>query len=253
MTPGNITASNFSSSYQVFHFPHGIYNFTTPVNFGDGIEIYLDDGAILKYTGSAANAGPMISRGGWPHPAYNAVVRGWGILDGQAAEAHLSNGSPSVACAANQQQTAPMCQPPGTGTLADCGGNTSILAFSDLTTGASLQAMVDGAVFRNSCTWTFQMAKDVGTATYPVVVNNIKMLNFSGGNTTGESNSDGIDVMTDQYLNITSSFFRTVDDAVTIKQLTGSDTTLGVWPATNNQRRRKHVLERVCARDGGWW
>jgi hypothetical protein len=209
MTPGALTASNFTN----------------------GVELYLDDGAILKYTGSANTANnykPLISMGGGTGTPLNAKVHGWGIMDGQAAEAYLANGSDGETCAANNQQTAPFCKQT-TGTLGSAAAGVSILTLSDLATSSSRQVLVDGIVLRNSAAFNFTINKSQGTSSYPITVNNIKILGYSGA-TPGEGNSDGLDLFTVQYANITSSFFRTADDLIVLYQNNGSDTTLGLYP-----------------------
>jgi len=237
MTPGIINRASFPTSSQVFYFPHGVYYLTAGQNFGAGSEVYLDDGAIIKYTGSsdATNNSykPLFSMGGATGTQYPAVIRGWGILDGQAMQSYQANGVASgggaqPACTLDQQVIAPMCQPPN-GTVAGAAPGTGIIALSDMTTSSTRPILVDGVVLRNSDAFTFTLNKNQGTATYPITVNNIKIINFSG-DTPNEGNSDGIDVFTDQYVNITNSFVRSMDDLIVLYQNTGSPTTLGLYP-----------------------
>lgn len=218
MTPGTITGSSFPSGQTVFYFPHGIYNFTGNVNFGVGAELYLDDGAFLNFTGSTTTTLPMVTMGGYNGaPAQNAIVRGWGVLDGQSMQSQLLNASTPATCTTDKQLIAPMCQPAAGVTPGRCASNSGILAFSDMNTSSTRAVLVDGVILRNSCTYNFYPAKNVGSAAYPITVNNIKILGYSG-NDAYEGNSDGIDVVTDQYMNITNSFFRTMDDLISLKQ-----------------------------------
>jgi len=239
MLPGTLTQASFSSgasssnctsaamsSATAYVFPHGIYNASSELHWGSGIELYLADGAFINYTGAAKGSGSMIAMGGWPLNDVPAIIRGWGVLDGQAMQSHMLNDSASggEVCTAAQQVQAPMCQSatnpaqsPTGYTLADCGSSTMILTMSDLNTSIQGQVLVDGIIMRNSCTWTFSPGKSIGSASNPFTINNIKIFGFSGAGAPANSNSDGIDLVNDQYLNITNSFFRTDDDLITVK------------------------------------
>jgi len=240
-TTMNINQSTFSNlpGYTAYRFTHGVYNVTSGLNFGSGIELYLDDGAFLNYTGAANNisgqtyGAVMIGMGGWPLNDVPAIIRGWGVLDGQEMQTQMLNDSAHEVCTAAEQVTAPMCESPTNAaqspsgvTLGTCASSTMILAINDMTTSIQGQVLVDGITLRNSCAWNFGIGKNIGSPTNPVTVNNIKIFGHSGAGAPGESNSDGIDASSNQYLNITNSFFRTDDDLISLKaDYTGAGTT----------------------------
>jgi hypothetical protein len=229
MTPGTssnpkvLTMASFPSGYTAYVFPHGVYNVASALNWGSGTELYLEDGAFINYTGAATGNMPMIGMGGWPYNMEPAIVRGWGVLDGQEMQTQMINDSAAETCTAAQQVAAPMCEnpsnpaqsPSGT-TLGHCGSNTMILTMVDMTTALQGQVTVDGIILRNSCAWNFGMTNDIGSTTNPVTVNNIKIFGFSGAGAPSEANSDGMDLQSNQYLNVTNSFIRTEDDLIAI-------------------------------------
>ena len=231
-TPGS--APTWPGGYTAYYFPPGIYPMAAGRNFGNNTELYLDDGAIIKYTGSATDATPMFAMGGSPSGTMlPAIIRGWGILDGQAMQSYLANATnistgaaAPQTCTAAQQVQAPMCQPTAGTTPGPAANGTLILSLNDEQTSSTEPVLVDGVILRNSAAFNMTINKSKGTSAYPITINNIKIFGFSGA-TPNEGNSDGVDVFTSQFVNLTSSFIRTEDDLDAVDQSLGSPTTLG--------------------------
>ncbi|SNT34672.1 Glycosyl hydrolases family 28 [Granulicella rosea] len=189
--PGYITQATIDSYKSPYIFQPGEYWINGNIDFRGDSDIYLEDGAILKWVTPfypQLNTNPMITLGGNPAaPNVNMYLHGSGIIDGQSAQQYAANN--------------------GNG----CGYNALLLAINNLNLTATNKAGVDGVILRNSCTFNMPISKVVGYPSNHFVINNVKILGFQG-------NSDGIDIFTDQYLDITHSFFRTADDLIVVYQ-----------------------------------
>ncbi len=190
--PGYITQATIDSYKSPYIFQPGEYWINGNIDFRVDSDIYLPDGAILKWVTPfypQLNTGPMITLGGNPAAAnVNMYLHGSGIIDGQSAQQYAANN--------------------GNG----CGYGTELLNVNNLTLTATNKAGVDGVILRNSCVFNMPLGKVVGNAANHFVINNVKILGFQG-------NSDGIDIFTGQYIDITHSFLRTADDLIVVYQL----------------------------------
>ena len=188
---GYITQSTINSYTSPYIFKPGEYWINGNIDFRQNSDIYLEDGAILKWVTPfypQLNTNPMITLGGNPaNPNVTMYLHGSGIIDGQAAQQYAANN----------------------GNL--CGFNTLLVSINDLTLTATNKAGVDGVILRNSCTFNMPISGVLGNPANHFVVNNVKILGFEG-------NTDGIDIFTDQYVDITHSFFRTADDLIVVYQ-----------------------------------
>jgi len=200
--PGYITQANIQSYTSPFKFGPGEYWINGDLDFRVDSDIYLADGAILKWVTPfypALNTGPMITLGGNPGaPHVNMFLHGSGIIDGQAAQQYAANN--------------------GNG----CGYGAELVNANNLTLTATNKAGIDGVILRNSCVFNMPVGGVIGYPTNHFVINNVKILGFEG-------NTDGIDLFTDQYIDVTHSFFRTADDEVVVYQVN----TPSAYPTTN--------------------
>jgi len=231
ISPGPISSSSFPATQSIFHFQPGIYQLTGNLSFNKGVQLYFDDGAIIKWVVPSNNQQAMINLqasgypndGAPPFTAVNANIRGWGIFDAGGTEIQAQEAD--ITCIF-------------TGPSQNCPTGNDPLNISDLSTvdGSSAPTVdIDGITIINSGALNLTINNAQGTLNNPITINNIKIIGYSSGSTNrNEGNSDGIQVNLSQNVNITNSFIRTADDLITIKQpcpITPSCKSSGVNPA----------------------